>query len=230
MSFTVFDVIIFTIISISSINGLYKGSVKVTLGFAGFFISILLAAYIEPFVKELLSEYISQGILLLLVDATTSYIFSLLVIGFINNMLYKLFDPISGGVVVDSILGVITGFIRGSIISLIVFIITAVVASGGYVKAKSLLDIVQGTTRDKYPQWLQNSLSLDILDSLSHRIISLVSKDTLQSMILFEEPKADETGEALNKIMKQRKSSSQSQTAPNDELDQQLNNILPENK
>lgn len=227
MSFTIFDIIIITIITVSSISGLFRGFIRVTFGFIGFFLSILIAYHIEPFCRELLSEYISQDIALVIISGAAAYLISLLVIGFITHGLYKLLESVSGGRVVDGILGTIAGFVRGNIISLMIFMITAIITSGSYIKAKSLEDIYDATTRDRYPPWLQKSLTLDFLEKQAHKIVSMVPQDTLKSTIIFKDQKDLDTYETIDKITRERKALDKKQGSDDDELDDQLEQMLP---
>lgn len=226
MSFTIFDIIMFTIIGLSSVLGLYRGFMRVTLGFSGFFISIIVAYWIAPYFKEFLSEYITQEILLSISSGFAAYIASLFMVGFINNAVYKILDPISLGSVVSSILGLIAGFIRGNIICIIIFVIAAITTTGGYDRAKSFEDIAEATTRDKYPSWLQNSLTLDYFDSLAHKSIALIPESVMKKEILPKEQKEPNAHDALEEMTRKRNDPDKNLPAPEDELGKHLNQIL----
>jgi len=225
MSFTIFDIIALTIIALSSISGLYRGFIRVVLGFAGFFLSIVGAAALTPFCKGFLAGYISHDVLLSLTSIIISYIFSLLVVSFTTSMLCKLLEPLTIGPIPDKLLGVIAGFVRGNIIVVILFALIAVFTTGSYIKAKSLDDIVKATDKNKYPDWLINSLTVDYFDDLTHQIIELVPKRLLQSISM---PQDIETPDAQDVLENMGQSINPNEGNPlNDDLGSQLKEMLP---
>ena len=60
MTLTLFDIVILTIVSISSLFGLYKGMIQIVINFLGFVASIFVAILLYPKVKVVFSSYFNK--------------------------------------------------------------------------------------------------------------------------------------------------------------------------
>jgi uncharacterized membrane protein required for colicin V production len=183
MVLTLFDVVILTIISISSLLGLYKGMWQIVINSACFIASIVVAILIYPKVKIIFSSYFNNDLIISISSGISSYIFSLLVFTFISASLKIMISPISQGFL-DRLLGVVAGFIRGTLISVILFWVAAIFATGAHSKAESAEDLVFNLPKDEYPDWLKNAITTNYLESLLKSIAKLMPEDILSNFKL----------------------------------------------
>lgn len=183
MSLTIFDTIILTILVASSMLGMYRGLAQLSISFVSFIASFFVAYFLYPFVALISSRYFDNNVVILIFSSIVSYIISLLTLGMMTSKLHSMVEDICGGAM-DRLLGLVAGFIRGGIISMMIFTIITVFASISYLKAETLEDIVQRIDRDKYPKWLIRSLSFRYLEQVSNSLISSIPADILVSIKL----------------------------------------------
>ena len=142
-----------------------------------------MALYLYSPINEILAKHIYNEGVLVVVSAIVSYILSLIIFSFITNKIMATLEFMSGGMV-DRLLGLIGGLARGGIISIIIFTVVAAFTSDSYVKADNLDEVVCDLNKDKYPPWLQKSLTLTYLDDATHNIIDMLPKNYLKSIKL----------------------------------------------
>lgn len=188
MSFTLFDALILAVITISSMLGMYRGTIQIIINFIGFIASIFFATLISPYVKILLYDYISNELIIKIASGTVSYILSLIIFTIISSQIISMCCSISKGPI-DRIIGLGIGFLRGLLLSIVIFIITAIFANGTYLKAKLVEDLVLNICSEEYPKWLKKSLLAPYLEELAKSMIAVVPVDVLRSIEL---PKAKE--------------------------------------
>ncbi|WP_250311137.1 CvpA family protein [Rickettsia endosymbiont of Oedothorax gibbosus] len=181
--FTWFDITILAIITASSMLGAYRGLAKVTISLLGFIFSIILAYYLSSYINEVISRYFINHIALVISSGSISYIISWSVCSFLTHKFLLMIAFISGGVV-DRTLGLGVGVFRGMIICLFLFLVLTIFFSGSYLQAKTLKDVMQNTTIDKYPEWLKESTTTPYLDQLSKNFIKTLPQNSLESIKL----------------------------------------------
>ena len=152
MTLTLFDIVILTIVSISSLFGLYKGMIRIVINFLGFVASIFATIFLYPKVKVVLASYFNNDLIVSIASGVSAYIFSLVVFTFICSSLIMMVSVISQGFL-DRLLGVVAGFVRGILISVILFWVAAIFATGVYSKAESVEDLVVNLSAEDYPEW-----------------------------------------------------------------------------
>lgn len=177
--FTWFDIIILTVITASSIFGIYGGIIKLIIGLLGFIFSITLTVFLYPYTHEIMAHYLSQAIPCAIISGIISYLISLIVCSLLTHKLLLIASSIRGGII-DRLFGLIAGFARGVIICLLLFVSVAVLFSGSYLEAKTFKDVIDNTTIDKYPKWLQASITTHYLDQVSRNCISAVPYNDLE--------------------------------------------------
>lgn len=225
MMFTIFDIIILTILFASSIMGFYRGMLHITINFLGFIASILVAMFLYSYVRIIFSGYIANDLVTSIGSGVVSYIFSLVVFTFLSSKIIFLFKEISCGVL-DRFFGFIIGIIRGYIISLLIFGVVAVLGSGTYLKADKTEDIIYKLEKDKYPQWLKDSVTIPYLEKSLKFSISYIPKDLLDSI---ETLKEDRDVNQIDEIKKKKHNESRSviEIPAEEALEKGINEILP---
>lgn len=181
MMFTVFDIIIFTIIAVSTIMGLYKGLLGIAINLAGFVASIVAAIFLFPYVEQVLKEHIGNSLLLSILSGTISYICSLFILTSITSRISSLLSFISYGFF-DRALGVLIGFARGVLISTVIFALIVIFSSRAYFKAQTAEELMSNIDAEKYPVWLTDSKTSIYLENSLNKLISFLPEDTLKSI------------------------------------------------
>lgn len=204
MMFTIFDIAVFTVIAISTIMGLYKGLLGMAINLAGFVASIAAAIFLFPYVQLTLAKHIENELLLSILSGTISYICSLFILTSITSKISDILSVISSGFV-DRTLGAIAGFFRGLIISMVIFVLTAIFSSGAYVKAENVEEIVSNLNAEKYPDWLNDSKTTEYLEILLKELLALLPENTLQSIKLPKPEVKVEKGQEIIDNIKRKK-------------------------
>jgi uncharacterized membrane protein required for colicin V production len=225
MSFTIFDIIVLSILTASAMLGLYKGFIKVTIGFTAFILSLLLGYYLYPYTEDFLSKHLDNEIILMLLGGVISYILSLAICSFISSKLISFVQDIGGGIV-DRFLGLVVGLIRGGVISLIIFAVVAIVTTKSYIGAHNLDQILKAASADKYPCWLTESMSSEYLDSAYKTVIEILPSDYLIEIAL--PPKDnDNSANLLEKAIIKKNAGGRNDPEINEDLDSELSDALP---
>lgn len=200
--FTIFDIVIFVIVTISSMSGLHNGLLNIIVNLTGFIISILLALFVFPYIKSVLVGNLENELLVSVLSGIIAYICALFAVTILTSWISRLLKPISGGFF-DRTFGLIVGILRGIALSVIIFAVIAVFVSGTYLKAKNAKELVLLLDREKHPSWLARSKTTDYLEDFLKRSISLMPDGFLESIKL---PKVDnhEDGDIIDSIKKSK--------------------------
>ncbi len=193
MMFTIFDIIILTILFASSIMGLYRGMIYITINLLGFVASIFAAIFLYSYVRIIFSGYIANDLVTSIGSGVVSYIFSLIVFTFLSSKIIFLFKEISQGIF-DRLLGFVVGIVRGGLISLLIFTVVAVFTTGTYSGVEKAEDVILNLEKDNYPVWLKDSVTTPHLETALKNSIRYIPKDLLNSIEISKE------GKDINKI------------------------------
>ena len=188
MMFTIFDIIILTILFASSIMGLYRGMIYITINLLGFIASIFAAIFLYSYVRIIFSGYIASDLVTSIGSGVVSYILSLIVFTFLSSKIIFLFKEVSQGIF-DRLLGFVLGIVRGGLISLLIFSVVAIFTAGTYTGAEKAEDIVYNLEKDKYPGWIKDSVTTPYLETTLKNSISYIPKDLLNSIEISKEDK-----------------------------------------
>ncbi len=194
MSFTIFDIIILTIIAASSMLGGYNGLVRLSINFIAFLGSIFCAYFLYPFMYSFFAKFFASQALLVLLGACSSYIVALIFFSILSSKFFAMVKDSSGGLM-DRFLGLFAGFLRGSIVSLLIFVVIIVVSCKSYMNAETFYDVSQNTKSEQYPQWLKDSKVFEYLDKFGKLTLSLIPEETIKSMRLRQKPIGSELEE-----------------------------------
>jgi membrane protein required for colicin V production len=204
--FAVFDIVILAIIALSSLIGLYRGFTKIVISLVGFIASIAFAIFIYPYVKNLFSEYIANEMIVSVVAGVTSYIISLIIFTFLVSKIILLFCDLSGGVI-DRSLGLVAGFIKGLLFSLVIFSVIAILSTGSYKEAEFPEDLINNLSKNKYPDWLKSSITSSYLEDILKYVMGIIPEETLHRVDILPQKKdqEDDVIDAINKKNKKPK-------------------------
>jgi membrane protein required for colicin V production len=208
MTFTIFDIIILTIFSASSLMGIYRGMVCITINLLGFVASIFAAIFLYSYVRIIFSGYVENDLVTSIASGVASYIFSLIVFTFLTSKIVLLFKDLSLGFF-DRLLGFAVGIIRGGLISLLIFAVVAIFMAGTYTGAEEAEDVVNNLEMEKYPEWLKDSVTTVYLERALKEFVSYIPKELWGSIKM---PKSGEKSdeERINEIKRKKGSEVQS--------------------
>lgn len=222
MMFTIFDIIIFAIITLSTIMGLYKGLLGIAVNLLGFVASIVTAIFLFPYVKLAFTGHIENALLLSILSGTIAYVCSLFILTSITSRISGLLSGISCGFF-DRTLGTLVGFLRGLLISTIIFVLIAIFSSGAYLKAQNVEEIISNINAEKYPTWLIDSKTTSYLERSLKKLLSLFSEDTLKSIKL-PTPNTEKNLDIIDAIKSRKGQDSTSSVVVPASIDKNLEN------
>ncbi|MES2214904.1 MAG: CvpA family protein [Pseudomonadota bacterium] len=183
-----FDIIVFAICISSSLMGLHKGLLRLSLSLMCFILSLLASEVLFSPVKAVVVEHISNIIAVNIISGIVSYLIAMLFFAFINNQLAHFISGISGGMI-DRILGLGLGAARGLVICWIIFGAVVTFTSDAHIGSKTAKDVVVKIKPEHYPKWLTNSMSYEFISGSLHSVSGNISDRTLDSISMPSIPK-----------------------------------------
>lgn len=183
MSFTFFDIIILSIIALSTLLGFYRGMVNIIVDLIAMIVIIVLTIMLSPMLQPHLLVYLKNELLSFIVSYIGTYIILSLISAFILSKLSFLLAVFKIPVV-NNILGGVLGVVRGGVISGILYGIAAIVTTGSYLKATNSYEMIYNIDQKKYPEWLEKAETKTFLDLGWYLMTSLVPDSYLKSVEL----------------------------------------------
>ncbi len=209
--------------------GLHKGSLRLSLGFVCFILSLVSADLLFPLVRVVAIEHINNIVVVNVVSGISAYLIAMLFFAFINTQLTNFISDISGGMI-DRILGLGLGAIRGLAICWIIFSIIAIFTSDAHIGAKTAQDIVLKIKPDYYPKWLTGAISYDFISGSLKALGGGISDKTLESITLPSVPKSipETRSEIIERATHVDVDDLLKQThEPSDNLEKELDGMFP---
>lgn len=170
--FTTFDIIVFVIVGFSTLFAFLNGFLREILSFLAWIGSIFIAIFLFPHTTTLLSAYIANKILLYSICSIGVYITSLTIISIINSRLIAVISRLKiGGI--DKLLGLLFGFLRGSIIVALIFLSILV-----------LYPVFTQTDKNAnaMPDWLKQAKTYPYLKVSAELTMNLIPDDFIKMM------------------------------------------------
>ena len=155
---TSFDIFILVFLASSVLIAFLRGFVKSAISFAGLIFIAYLAFNLGFLFAPIIETYLMSNALSVVVTAVILFILFLVIISFINGVLFLIVSPISGGLI-DRFIGLLFGLVRGCVLASFVFYIMIIVDPSLEVKDKS--DVFYDN--NDLPVWAKSSESLLLL-------------------------------------------------------------------
>lgn len=157
---TTFDVIIISIILISSLMAFLKGFVSAVLSFTNWVVSFLLVIYVTPSVAEMLGDVVDSERTANIFASILIFITSFIILAIVNSQIVGLVKRAGVGGL-DRTLGLAFGMVRGVLIGVFIFL----TASIGY-------NMLAGSSSEENgPSWLTEARSYNLLKMASSYVI-----------------------------------------------------------
>jgi membrane protein required for colicin V production len=164
---TTFDIIILSIITISSLMALLKGFVAAVLSFSNWILSSLIVIYLSPSIVPMLGGLTDNENVAKIVTAVLVFLVSFIIIAIINGQIIGLVRKAGIGSL-DRVLGLAFGMVRGMLIGVVIFMTTTL--------GHSLL--FPSDEASKGPPWLSEAKSYNILQLASSFVTDLIPEET----------------------------------------------------
>lgn len=169
---TSFDILVLSFLAFSVIFAFLRGFVKSAISFAGLIFIAFLAFNLGFLFSPVIEMYLMSHALSVVVTATVLFILFLVIISFINGVLFILVSPLSGGLI-DRFVGLLFGLIRGCILASFVFYVMILVDPSLEVKDKS--DVFYDN--HDLPGWAKNSESILLLSRGAGLVSSFIPEN-----------------------------------------------------
>lgn len=225
MTFTVFDVITLTIITVSSLFGLYRGFTQIFISLLGFVASIIGAFFLYTYVEPVFVDRISNELFASIFAGISCYVVSLIFFTFLTSKIILLTKESTGGII-DRTLGFIAGFIRGGIFAVIIFIVAAIITSGAYLQSENLRQVFLKLDNKFYPDWLAMSVTTKYYENATKNIVLSIPTEMLESIKLPATKKKDEEEEEQDLIDSIKKKKEENGLEVPDVIDTQVDEEL----
>ncbi len=177
MTFTLFDIIILTIVLIFTLLGLYRGFINGSINLIGFIISILTTIMLYPYVKSVCIDQLKNDIFASILSGCVTYIFLYIVSNMISSKLLSLMQPFCCGPI-DRFFGMILGGLKGCIIATILFSSMIIFLNNSQNIYK--IDGLSKINSKEYPYWIKDSKTLGHLEYSLKQILKYLPNKILQ--------------------------------------------------
>ncbi len=175
MEITIFDIIILSIICLSTLFGLSKGLLYSLVTFLGINLTIIGVIFIYPNITMLLKDYITNILMLKISSIALSYLLCLTAISFLNSMILKVTTVLRGGLT-DKVFGIIFGFIRGTALCLVIYWGVLIFNNPSFLESSDTNHLRKQLQDGERPEWLKESESVEMLDRVTNICIELLPK------------------------------------------------------
>ncbi len=177
LAFTHFDLLIITIIAISTLFGLFRGLIKSSISLIGWIVSFILAVQFSDLLIPVFEKYTSSKDLANTFSIVALFVLIAIIIAIINSIIVALLAVICGGII-DRSLGLFFGFVRGCFLVSFAFYFMIMMWPALDVKDRS--DVYDDNT--KLPKWAQKSESLLLLAKGASFISQYMPKNFEQTL------------------------------------------------
>jgi membrane protein required for colicin V production len=179
MKFTIFDLVNLTFFISSVFFGVYNGFIKSLINLFGFIVSIVGAIAMHPFCDAIAKKYVANEIAQSVLSVLSAYIISLIITSVIKHYALK-FTSIFSGNIIDRVLGLSVGVVRGTFFCLIIFWVAMFFTSKKMVQGKYVKDFTDSLNQENYPQWFLDSETADVTITASDFVIQALPKDAIE--------------------------------------------------
>lgn len=162
---TEFDLIVLIIIGFSGLLALYRGFLASALALGGWIISIVMAHYFFPYLEPFLRKKTTSDFLVITIGYIGGFIGFLILMGIVNFIILNALTSMRHGIL-DKILGLFFGAIRG--IVLVSFFFLSFLAIASSISGKTIDD------NDLVPSFIQKSQSYIILNYSKKYFLALL--------------------------------------------------------
>lgn len=164
----IFDMVVIGIVGLSCLVSFFRGFMRELLSLGAWLVAGLVTIYAYPHVAEFVKPHVKNSeSIAMLVAILGTYIVTLLFFSIINGMLIRYAKQGAEVGMLDNILGLVFGFLRGSFI-----------VSLGFFLMSAMMD------KDQYPDWVAQARTLPFAES-GARLLARLAPHYLEEMSSF---------------------------------------------
>ncbi len=182
--FNILDIVVLSVILLSTIFAIFRGLIGSVLSLVGWVLSIYLTYLVYPYIEPLLSDKISNKVVLTSLGYGGLMLFFLIIFAIFNSFISSV--RLLGSRFLDSTLGGAFGFFRGFL-----------VVSFFYLFLSIGISLVNGTdSKDEAkvaPQWLKSAQTYNLLRFGKQFLLSFTSQNFNKRLDSFYESVSDKT-------------------------------------
>lgn len=173
MIFSLFDIIILTIISIFTLLGVYKGFIKISIDLLSFAFSVMLTIITYPHIKLYFSKS-NDDIFTSILCGIVTYLILFIITNIISSKFISLLESARFNIY-DRFFGIILGFVKGIAVALIIYISIIIFQANNsnIVKFSDLSNI----KNINYPQWIKGSMTVPYLEHYLKQILKIIPEN-----------------------------------------------------
>lgn len=158
LSMNVFDAAILGVFCLSTIVAFFRGFMREVLSLVAWVGAAVITIYLFPQTTEFTKHYVKKETLAAGSAALGTYLCALITLSLINSIIIRYLKTGAEVGIIDNVLGLVFGAIRGAfIVSLAFLIMSAVVPNESNV-------LGSGPPKKKYPEWMQTAITRPYLE------------------------------------------------------------------
>ncbi len=165
---TMFDVVIISIILISSLLAFIKGFVSAVLSFTNWVVSFMLVIYATPVVAVWLGDVVDSEQTAKVFASALVFITSFIFFAILNGQIIRLVRSAGIGSI-DRTLGLAFGMVRGVLIGVVIFLSVNI----GF-------NMLSADSEKASPEWLKEAKSYNLLQAASGILVEYIPDDKFQ--------------------------------------------------
>lgn len=172
VSFGLLDILIFGIIGVSGLFGLWRGLIASVLSLGGWFFSIYLTYKFYPSFSHIFVSGAKETMGGMMFGHVAVLIVLLIFFSFLNSIILTITGPLRVGFV-DNVLGLVFGAARGALVS--TFLYLGIVASINLSNGGAILF---DDNKEKLPHWIANSHSYNFMQAERKVLMAVLPQKT----------------------------------------------------
>lgn len=191
MTFTIFDIVVLTIITLSSILGFYRGFIYIIINLIGLVAAVLVAIFLYPHTQTIFALYVSNKLILYIASGMVAFLLSLLIFSFLSGKIVALVKENTNGMV-DKVLGLALGFVRGFLFCMVIFFFAVVFTTEEKITLDDAESIKDVLAESKYAGWIKASKSTPYLEAATKKVVDILPESIIRAIKIQPEEESEE--------------------------------------
>lgn len=207
LNVNLFDAIVFGVLFLCCMLSFFRGFIREVISLLAWVGAAMITLYFVMDVKELIAPYIQKEVVAAIFAALGTYFVALTLISIVTSIMLKYIKQGADVGSLDNILGLVFGFIKGSVVILLGFFLMSMVMN-----------------EEDYPEWMKSSISLPYVKKGAETMEKMMP-GYLQDLIS-EAEKAKQQGQPIDPNAPQTAPADSSSPGYENNSMQELNKIL----
>ncbi len=157
LNVNLFDAIVIGVLFLSCMLSFFRGFIRELMSLFAWVGAAFLTLYLVMDVAELLKPYVKKPEVALIFASLGTYFTSLVIISILSSIMMRYIKPGADVGSLDHILGLVFGFLKGSIIIVLGYFLTSL-----------------AMTKEDYPDWMKTAYSLPYVEKGTEIMITMM--------------------------------------------------------